>query len=232
MPAPAPTIQVCLQNFADMDGVALQSLLQPADRLGLGAQPALQQRQLLGRAYRRQMLAAALGLPPAAVVLSHSPHGKPQLSPQRLAFNCSHSRSAYALAWSYGVAALGVDTEDESRAANMAGIAAETFSTNELAAWDATGRSPLAWLVIWTRKEAALKCLGTGIRISMAAVETGSPVAATSLVDGPCGRLRLRSWRRRGQVLSLAHPADATATIVIDTGATGDAPSDAINDAT
>ena len=219
MPAPAATIHVRLRRFADLGLASLQGALLPADRQGLGSHGAQRMRTLLGRALRRQTLAVALGVQPADLVLTHTPLGKPVLASHPLSFNCTHSRSAYALAWSRELASLGIDTEDESRTANMLPIAADNFSAAERAAWEQCGRSRLAWLTIWTRKEAALKCLGTGMRLPLERVETGSPLAAQTLVDGPCGQLRLCSWQRQGQVLSLAYPAGAhPATIVMDDG--------------
>jgi phosphopantetheinyl transferase len=219
MPAPAATIHLRLRRFADLELASLQGALLPADRQGLGSHGAQRTRSLLGRALRRQTLAEALGVPPAALVLSHTPFGKPLLASHPLSFNCTHSRSAYALAWSSELPALGIDSEDESRAPNMRPIAADNFSAAEREAWEQCGHSQLAWLTIWTRKEAALKCLGTGLRLPLASVATGSPLAAQTLVDGPCGQLRLCSWRRQGQVLSLAYPAGAhPATILMDDG--------------
>ena len=219
MPAPAATIHLRLRRFADLELASLQSALLPADRQGLGSHGAHRMRALLGRALRRQTLAEALGVQPAALVLTHTPLGKPVLASHPLSFNCAHSHSAYALAWNSELASLGVDTEDEARAANMLPIAADNFSAAERAAWEQCGHSRLAWLTIWTRKEAALKCGGAGMRIPLADVPTGSPLAAMALVDGPCGRLRLHSWQRNGQVLSLAYPVHyATTTIILDDG--------------
>ena len=217
MPA---TIQLRLCPFALMSTTALSATLVPEDQLGLSARSEVRERQLLGRAYRRGLLAAALAAHPADLVFANTALGKPYLRSHPLSFNCSHSRGAYALAWSAEIASLGVDTEDEGRVTSMAPIARSNFTVAEHYAWEQTQCSTTVWLTIWTRKEAALKYLGTGIRMPLDTVETGSPLDAQSLVDGPCGRLRLCSWRRQGQVLSLAYPAgDSPVTIVLDDGA-------------
>ena len=216
MPA---TIQLQLRRFATMDAARCSVALQPADQHGLAARIAVRERQLLGRAFRRQVLADALAAHPAELTIATTALGKPFLSSHPLNFNCSHSHSSYALAWSAEVGPLGVDTEDESRAVHMERIARTSFSVPERRALAAARNPLLTWLTIWTRKEAALKCCGAGMRIPLADVPTGSPLAAMALVDGPCGRLRLHSWQRNGQVLSLAYPVHyATTTIILDDG--------------
>lgn len=89
------------------------------------------------RALLRLLLARYSGCPPEQLELRRGAHGKPQLARGGVLFNLSHSGALALYAFS-AEHAVGVDVEQR-------------------------GRRPDAFLRSWTRREAAVKCLGTGL---------------------------------------------------------------------
>lgn len=200
-----------------MDADGMMTLLTADDHRELSSRAELRQRQLLGRACRRALLAAAVDTDPMRLVLARSPDGKPFLPEHSLSFSIAHSRSALALAWSHDGIPLGIDIEDRARRVRMAEVANSTFSPAEIAAWDAAGRDHSFWLAIWTRKEALLKCSGLGLGMALTELDTCSADDHGRLYQDRLGPLALQSWALPQQLLSLAWPAASTsARITLD----------------
>jgi 4'-phosphopantetheinyl transferase len=116
----------------------------------------------------RAILARYLRTEPAALVFETEPAGKPKLAAARhgrlLQFNLSHSRDL-ALVAVTGGSEIGVDLEWVSDAVEVEHVASTVFSPEEIAA---LGRLPMpqkreAFFNGWTRKEAIVKALGTGL---------------------------------------------------------------------
>jgi len=137
------------------------ALRQPADRL----------RFAVTRASLRMLLAERLGMPPRALPLVASAHGKPCLDlPGAPAFNVSHAgaHGLVALGEASAVAQAGVDVERIDAAldhAALRGMAQMCFTPRERE-WLrmlAPARWPAAFHALWTAKEALLKALGVGI---------------------------------------------------------------------
>lgn len=211
-----PHIHIAVRQFATMDTGAMAALLTAEDYEQLSSRAEPRRRQLLGRACRRALLAAAVDTDPMRLVFAQAPGGKPFLLEHALSFSIAHSRTALALAWSRDDIRLGIDIEDRARRARMAEIANSTFSPAEIAAWDAAGRDRSFWLAIWTRKEALLKCNGLGLRIPLVELDTCSTDDQGHLHHGRLGQLALQSWALPQHLLSLAWPARAPARITLD----------------
>lgn len=120
-----------------------------------------------GRSPMLGVLAAYLRMDPADVTLLEGPHGRPQLAPSldsSLGFNWSHSGDKALVAVARGITP-GIDLELQ-RARPKALAIAERFFTSEeataLAQLDGEACS-LAFLELWTAKEAVTKALGRGI---------------------------------------------------------------------
>jgi 4'-phosphopantetheinyl transferase len=144
----------------------------------------------------RQLLGAYLDTDPAAVPLCREPcpgcggpHGRPAVPGAPLHFSLSHSGDLVLLA--FAGSAIGVDVE----ALPSAEIAAEvgrTLHPAECAELDALAASerPAGFARCWTRKEAYLKGVGTGLAggLSLTYVGTGqhpAPLAEWWLADVP-----------------------------------------------
>lgn len=117
----------------------------------------------------RRLLAAYLGTTAAAVVLADDAHGRPELEgAQRgqLHFNWSHSGSRALVAVALGVQP-GIDLEDRRRRArrDVLALARRFFAPQEAAALSnlPTEARALAFLRLWTSKEALLKAHGSGL---------------------------------------------------------------------
>lgn len=121
----------------------------------------------LGRSPLLGILAAYLRMDAADVMLLEGPHGRPQLAPSldsSLGFNWSHSGDKALVAVARGITP-GVDLEKQRPRPNALAIAQRFFRREEAAALaqldgDARG---LAFLELWTAKEAVTKALGRGI---------------------------------------------------------------------
>ena len=129
-------------------------------------------RFLAARGRLRELLAARLGVAPAAVQLVYGARGKPALSPHfadaELHFNVSHCGdvAAYAFARRREV---GVDVEHVRLMPDSDEIAARFFSRRENEAYRALDpRDKLVgFFNCWTRKEAFVKALGVGLSLHL-----------------------------------------------------------------
>lgn len=112
------------------------------------------------RSTLRRVLAARLGVAPAAVELSLSEHGRPGVAGGRVSFSVSHSGEIGLIAVAAGERRVGVDVERMRPMRDFEGLARSYFHPDEAAA---IGDSPEAFFRCWTKKEAVVKALGLGL---------------------------------------------------------------------
>ena len=94
--------------------------------------------------------------------LEHDAEGRPVLCDHpALAVSLSHCPRAVAAAVGQGMS-VGIDVEARRRIAD--GLVRRVCTAAEQASVAASADPTMAFLALWTRKEAVLKCLGTGIR--------------------------------------------------------------------
>ncbi|MFP3961637.1 4'-phosphopantetheinyl transferase superfamily protein [Actinomadura fulvescens] len=138
----------------------------------------------LGVAITRIAVGRARGLSPERVAIDRAcsdcgkPHGRPVIEggPH---VSVSHSGDRVAVAVSpYGP--LGVDVEEAGRATET--IAGHLLAPAEKADAAAAGMSHGALLAYWTRKEAALKATGDGLREALTRLHMSPPAEAPRLV--------------------------------------------------
>ncbi len=131
-----------------------------------------QRRFATGRGALRSLLSRYLNAAPAELHFEVNQAGKPSLPPQAdgrcLHFNLSNSHGLALLAFTWD-RRVGVDVEFLGRSADFEQISARFFSPGER---DALLRLPAdqrraAFFAAWTRKEAYLKALGTGIALGL-----------------------------------------------------------------
>lgn len=137
----------------------------------------------------RQLLGRMLG---DGLLLEHDSNGAPYL-PQRpgLHVSISHCRTAVAVAVS-SRHRVGIDIERRRR--TDPGLMQRVCTSDEADAVRTSDDPAMAFLQLWTRKEAVLKCRGTGIRgfgsmvhaleadgISVADLPTGLPDTVAAL---------------------------------------------------
>ena len=170
-PLPEPLRQALLASLAPAECQRLDALRQLADR----------ERFLRGRAALRLLLGAWLALPPAAVPIEASPHGKPHC-PGGPAFNISHSGDLILLAL-HPSRPVGVDVEqarpdlDWRPIARRVLPAAEAETLERLAAGGESSAAADGFLRAWCRLEAGLKARGLGL------AGLGEPSAGLTLWD-------------------------------------------------
>jgi 4'-phosphopantetheinyl transferase len=132
-------------------------------------------RYIRGRAALREVLARYLATEPRAVRLRTLDFGKPVLVPDgELQFNVAHceARGLVAVGMSR---ALGIDIEVPRALPERDCLAALNFSAVEVGALQALPESlrDAAFFNCWTRKEAYLKLLGTGIGVDLTKITVG-----------------------------------------------------------
>lgn len=123
---------------------------------------------IVTRACLRQVLSSALSCAPQELEFVRNQQGKPQLSERfadnRLEFNLAHSHGRAVLAVTSG-APTGVDIEMLRYGTDYMGLAKRFFSDDEQQALlELSGEQQRrAFFACWTRKEAFVKAVGTGI---------------------------------------------------------------------
>ncbi|MEI8373050.1 MAG: 4'-phosphopantetheinyl transferase superfamily protein [Planctomycetota bacterium] len=136
-----------------------------ADRFRVGS---LRSRYIAGRGMLRMLLGRYLRTAPAAFSLNYQVHGKPELGPPwdacGVEFNVSHSHDLAVYACTLG-REIGVDVEWIRPMPNAAALMERFFSPEEVRQWQQVPaeRQLHAFFQGWTRKEAWLKAVGSGL---------------------------------------------------------------------
>lgn len=130
------------------------------------------QRYIAAHVAMRLSLCEVLDLLPAQLVISHGPNGKPMLPKDcGWGFNFSHSEdiAIIAAAPSTETDDIGIDIERTRRISKWRSLAQSTFSEVEKHSIREVpfARASQTFLRCWTRKEACVKALGTGLTISL-----------------------------------------------------------------
>lgn len=137
----------------------------------------------------RALLADATGQPAGRLQLQDDALGKPQLvHPIGWQFNLSHSEDWALVGLQRGKVPIGVDIEVLRPVEEALALAGRHYTPSEQAAVAAAADGvprQLAFLRVWTRKEACLKAVGLGLRLAPSSFEAGA--------DGGLLRARLRA---------------------------------------
>jgi 4'-phosphopantetheinyl transferase len=158
---------------------------------------------IAGRWLLRSVLSALLGMAPAAISLQKDERGKPSVlgaGASAPSFNISHSGGLVALALA-PKGRVGIDVEEKRPLVDAERLAQRILTAREAAGFRALPESARedALLTAWTRKEAVLKAIGTGIAGSPESIDVHgeSDPASDQLVvispDDPQTRWSLRA---------------------------------------
>jgi len=159
----------------------------------------------------RRLLGQATGSTPESLRFRESPQGKPSLeSGMPPAFNLSHSAEVGALALvTHGD--IGVDIEVLHHVHDLDALAQRCFTPDEQRELDHCGEDPTArdmlFLHGWTRKEACLKAVGSGLALEPACFEAGLWPTARDvrlIWDDRVFDLALRSFRHSDTIGAIA----------------------------
>ena len=126
-------------------------------------------RFITGRAVVRILLGRYINRPSESLEFSYNPQGKPALKDAgSLEFNFTNSRDL-ALLCVARQTQLGIDLEHLGRQADYAGIVNRFFAEREIEGLFSLpeSRRHAAFLTGWTRKEAYIKALGTGLSLPL-----------------------------------------------------------------
>jgi 4'-phosphopantetheinyl transferase len=128
----------------------------------------LRNRYVTARGALRLLLGRYLQAEPAEIAISHQPHGKPELTApwnrHGVEFNLSHSGDLAIIAVTRGCP-IGVDVEAIRQMPNAEALLQRFFSPEEVAQWRQCPeeRREAVFFQGWTRKEAWLKAVGSGL---------------------------------------------------------------------
>lgn len=131
----------------------------------------------------RLVLSQYTGLTPGRIAYrQEGPGGKPALASGEVQFNLSHTGDNAVLAVSEN--SVGVDIEQIRTVTDLGSLAARVFSGRELPRFAGfqDSRRHAAFFSCWSRKEAILKEMGTGLSLdpSLLTVGWGTHVAEDS----------------------------------------------------
>lgn len=133
-------------------------------------------RYLAAHAVLRGLVAERAGVPPSALRFDHGTNGKPFLHGQNAPHvSLSYSPGLCLIGIGHGPA-IGVDIEQSRIIADAEELAALYFTRHERRALNRMANErdrSLAFLHGWTRKEACLKAMGTGLAYPASSLETG-----------------------------------------------------------
>ena len=159
-------------------GSGWKAILSPLERERAAsfAVPDARARYIQTRFALRLLLGGLLDRPPAAIEIGAAPGGKPILlgavsAARKIEFNYTHTDGLALIAVAVGMP-VGIDVEKLGRRADFDAIAGRFFSEAERGLLlDSPGEE--TFLGIWTRKEAVLKALGSGLSGGMGAFSVG-----------------------------------------------------------
>ena len=148
----------------------LQEILSPDERSRAARyrNPRDGHRFIVRRASLRRGVSACVGVAPRQIVFGYGPTGKPFVrepsSARSLRFNLAHSAGLAVYACGAGHP-VGIDIERARRHGDLDDVASRFFSPDErvkLASLPRSART-VAFYRCWTRKEAYVKAIGSGI---------------------------------------------------------------------
>lgn len=167
-------------------------------------------RHLAAHCGLRRLLSARLGVDAGSLRFREGPFGKPYLDGRpACAFNLSHSHDVALVALADD-GEIGVDVEVLRHFPDALALAGQHYTASERAALAGrAGRErDLAFLFGWTRKEACLKAVGSGLSIPADTFEAGlAPERRTVPIGTPQGVVPV-------EVLSLRHALAGAGCIV------------------
>jgi phosphopantetheinyl transferase len=119
----------------------------------------------------RLIISEKLNTHPSEIMLIDDGKSKPYIDGFPLFFNISHTRNAFALAFC-DTNEVGIDLEEVNRELEFKSIIRRFFSASERTyILESPDDSINRFFLLWTRKEALLKAIGTGIISNLSQVE-------------------------------------------------------------
>ena len=124
----------------------------------------------------RLILAAKLHVHPYELSFINGKDNKPGLPDNPAFFNISHTKDAFAIAYTRNFP-LGIDLENTTQNINIQSVIEICFSRKEYSyILDSQNDAINRFFLLWTRKEALLKAIGTGIINNLKQIDVSEPV--------------------------------------------------------
>lgn len=150
--------------------------------------PVLRARFAVSRGLRRKVLAEVLPCGCGDVSIVEDEGTKPRLlDGQGWDFNVSHAGDYVAVV--VGRGEVGVDLEKVRPVRDMAALMARYFHRDEVAAWQALSaeQKSAAFFLLWSAREAAMKCAGTGLAAGMGQTRIDPAILRSDRAEGVVG---------------------------------------------
>jgi phosphopantetheinyl transferase len=165
----------------------------------------------------RLVLAQFLNLNPLEISYKIGSNNKPGIKDDPVYFNVTHTREAFAFTVSREFN-VGIDLENINQDIEISSVARSYFSKKEREyIFNLATGSKERFFQLWTRKEALLKALGTGIINNLTEVEVSgrdNPINIKSfdnlVIDSSSHNLFLYSKKIKNYYLSIAIPCKAS----------------------
>jgi 4'-phosphopantetheinyl transferase len=141
----------------------------------------LKRQYIVFHATLRKILASYLGLNESEIVFIHNDYGKPavaeHINPSNLQFSMSRSLETGVYAFMLNNE-IGIDIERINPLPDMESIVNRHFSINEKNIFDGLDHNEkINWFyTVWTRKEALLKAVGTGLYLPLENIDVADVV--------------------------------------------------------
>jgi 4'-phosphopantetheinyl transferase len=198
-------------HFNDLRSFLTEEELQRANRLRI---PPKRKEFILGRGLLRYVLSLYAERPPAQILIEKNEAGKPYLPNSSRHFNISHSNNW----WICGVTAssqLGVDIQEVYPVATPDYVGNYFLSEQEKALLSALPISSKwdLFFTLWARKEAYLKCLGTGFHVSPTLFSLAS---STYRFQVTCNTTPPKGKRRLWTILDLPSPSGYKTALALE----------------
>jgi 4'-phosphopantetheinyl transferase len=161
-------------------------------------------RFIAARGLLRYLLSAYLNKPAEDIVFQYGPQGKPTVTDSTVQFNVSHSDDRVLIGIGYHHS-LGVDVEHMTRTIEVDSIAARFFTTNEARQIHALSgvAQRRAFFNVWTRKEALLKAIGSGLSLSLQACEVSvDDEAISTILTCNAPSFNVHDWQVHSRLLT------------------------------
>ena len=126
---------------------------------------------LICNTFLRMILSRKLNKNPHDIIYIEDITGKPRIKDNPIFFNISHTRDSFAIAISEQFN-IGVDLEKVNRVLDIEPVIRRVFSRKENEYIHRSGgKTRDRFFLLWTRKEALLKAIGTGIISQLSDIE-------------------------------------------------------------
>lgn len=187
---PAPFLPPEASVLTDQEQSRAREYFFPRDR----------DRYKLLRVALRMILGRYMDLDPRNILLTYGPRGKPMVAgegsvpPPRFNVSHSHDLGLIAVARDYPV---GIDLEAVRADIDCLAIAKRFFSAGEYSSLIGTPASARgdAFVTLWTRKEACLKAVGSGLAGGLEEIEVSPDLHRTPvLLHAPVEMLPVSRW--------------------------------------